>query len=83
MKKNTPQIEAVESRNPVNYLEIRVKSTPKPRYASSRLIVYGKGLSEASLLEMIRQKLGKIMLNGKSSQGLRSPTPRDPGARPR
>lgn len=57
MGQNTPLKSHREAQESTKYVEIRVKSTSKPRYASDRLILYAPGLTEARVRAEIRQRL--------------------------
>lgn len=49
-----------EPPNPMKYIEIRLRRIPRPLYASDRLILYGKELTEDMVKAKIRQIRNKL-----------------------
>ena len=62
MKKSMPLESHGDCEKPMKYVEIRLKSMPRPRYMTSRLIVYGKDVSKARLESILRKKLKCVRL---------------------
>ena len=59
---NMPPESPRDSQKQTKYVQIRLKSVPKPRYTTAKLICYGSGLTSDRVEEILKEKLKGVKL---------------------